>query len=315
MALPSPHLATALLLLLATPASAKMVCTHGSARRTVAVESRAESAPVPCSVRYTKEPEGIDTILWRAEVDRAFCEDKAADLAARLRVSGWRCLEAPAPGVATERPTPAPASARAEPRPPPAPPVSAGPTQPMPVFPSTASDRADASHLANPGAPPKTPVASIEAPPPALSPPARTLREGVARDPRMRFYSQSVGEATLREALRLVPVDLNGDGRDELFVQVDLPALCGEAPCTWDLFEVGADGSLASLGVQQIVDWRVLGDRSQGFPDLAVRTLHSGDAEYGVYRFELGLYRRVDERVSSELFASGDERLPAVSAP
>lgn len=315
MAFPLVRAALSLALCLSAPAAAAVVCTHGEARRSVDVESSAEPAPVPCVVRYTKQPEGVDTVLWSAERDRGFCEDRAADLVERLEGAGWSCVAStrePPPVSAGPPPTIPPVSAN---RPPPAARAVAPPVSRQPA-PDADPDPMRSSPAAAPALP-KTPVASIEAPPPVASDPtpAGSLRERIVHDPRMRFYRQSYGETALRDGLRLVPVDLNGDGRDELFVQVDLAALCDASPCTWDLFELAEDGSLASLGVRQVVDWRALGSRSQGFPDLAVRTLAPGEAEYRVYRFELGMYRSVEDRVSSEIFAIDDERLPPVSAP
>ena len=56
------------------------------------------------------------------------------------------------------------------------------------------------------------------------------------------------------------------------------------------------------------------GDRSHGYPDLAVRFVGGGEAEYGVFRFELGMYRVIEESASSDVFASESTPSPT-SAP
>lgn len=262
---PRPLLAFLLVALLPAPAPADTTCTLGTARRLVSVEPA--TGGVPCAVRYTKEPGGLDEVLWRAESDRRFCEEKAADLVGRLLNAAWTC-DGEVPG--------APPGARADAPPNRLPPIAA----------------------------PPPPIERIEEPPPEFQPEPLTLRDRIVLDPRMRFYRSSFGEAALREALRILPVDLNQDGRDELFLQVDLPQVCGDAACTWDLFELRPDMSLAALGVRGVMDWRVLADRHGGYPDLAVRFAGGVEAEYGVLRFELGMYRLVEESVSPDVFAS-----------
>jgi hypothetical protein len=74
------------------------------------------------------------------------------------------------------------------------------------------------------------PVAEIEEPPPLLDTRPATLRQRLVADPRLRFYRSSFGEEVLRDALRIASVDLNDDGREELFLKVDLPELCRDEP-------------------------------------------------------------------------------------
>lgn len=307
----TPRLPLVVLLVALQPAlaSADATCANGVAERSIVVEPAAGGAP--CTVRYTKEPGGYDEVLWRAKSDRHFCDEKAADVVGRLVAAGWVCdgetadaaRPDPAPLVASPAPAVTPTTpARTDVAPPALPSVSAPPV----AVPSIAAPPGANS----PVAPPPLPIARIEAPPPEFEPEPLSLRDRIVLDPRMRFYRSSFGEATFREGLRIVPVDLNRDDRDELFLQVDLPEVCGDAPCTWDLFELRPDGSLAALGVRRVVAWRVLAERRDGYPDLAVRFAGAGtgtgtgEAEYGVFRFELGMYRAIGESVSSDVFAS-----------
>lgn len=285
-----PSLFFFLFVLLPAPVWASALCTLGEARRSVEVEPAPGGASVPCAVRYTKESGGHDQVLWRAQSDRLYCEKKAALLIGRLRDAGWAC-KGDEPGVA--RPLPA----REAPTTPPADPA---PPRARVEVPAVATSPLETPAVSAP--PP--PIARIEAPPPAFEPEPLSLRERIVLDPRMRFYRSSFGDAALGEALHIVPVDLNADGRDELFLQVDLPELCGETACTWDLFELRPDGALATLGVRGVVDWRALPERSNGYPDLAVRFISGGEAEYGVLRFELGMYRVIEQSATSEVFAS-----------
>ena len=49
---------------------------------------------VPCDVVYKKQTEGFeDQVLWSAENDEAYCEEKARELVANLESWGWVCME------------------------------------------------------------------------------------------------------------------------------------------------------------------------------------------------------------------------------
>ncbi len=253
----------AMLLLTPSFTAADTVCSYGAAERSVRVEAPPGQS-TPCAVRYRKTPEGRDDVLWRAQVDRAYCEDKARGLVALLRGAGWDC----------------------------APAVSAPP--PLTLEPSPTPERAAA------------PVARIETPPAEDAPP--TLRDRLVRDARLRFYRNSYGESALRDALRIFPIDLNGDGSTELFLQVALPELCSDSSCTWDLYQLAPDGSLATLGVRGVLEWRALSDRRNGYPDLAVRFAPDAEAEFGAFRFELGMYRPLEPSADSGVGPLGAAR-------
>lgn len=68
-------------------------CSKNDDVREVHVE-RSTSAPVPCHVLYKKQTEGVeDQILWNANNDATYCEEKAQGLIAKLESLGWVCTE------------------------------------------------------------------------------------------------------------------------------------------------------------------------------------------------------------------------------
>jgi hypothetical protein len=82
--------------LLAAPLSAyadSWSCSHDNDVREVHIE-RTTSSPVPCNVVYRKQTEGVeDQILWSANNDDSYCDEKAQGLVAKLESSGWVCTE------------------------------------------------------------------------------------------------------------------------------------------------------------------------------------------------------------------------------
>ncbi|MDC1287442.1 hypothetical protein N8198_06110 [Gammaproteobacteria bacterium] len=79
-------------LTLPTAANAESwVCEHGNLVREINVE-RETANPVPCSVKYDKEAEGLgSSVLWTAVADGAYCDAKANGLAEKLTSLGWSC--------------------------------------------------------------------------------------------------------------------------------------------------------------------------------------------------------------------------------
>lgn len=68
-------------------------CSKSNDVREVHIE-RSTSAPVPCHVLYKKQTEGVeDQILWNANNDATYCEEKAQGLIAKLESVGWVCTE------------------------------------------------------------------------------------------------------------------------------------------------------------------------------------------------------------------------------
>lgn len=68
-------------------------CSKSNDVREVHVE-RTTPEPVPCHVLYKKQTEGVeDQVLWNANNDAAYCEEKAQGLIAKLESVGWVCTE------------------------------------------------------------------------------------------------------------------------------------------------------------------------------------------------------------------------------
>jgi hypothetical protein len=90
---------------------AETACTYGDMVRRVVIMSE-PGASVPCEVHYFKDSEapGEDQVLWSASSQAGYCEEKAAEMVARLEGWGWDCGAA-APSAAAE---PAEASEPAE---------------------------------------------------------------------------------------------------------------------------------------------------------------------------------------------------------
>lgn len=68
-------------------------CSHDNLVREVHIE-RTTSAPAPCNVVYKKQTEGVeDQILWSANSDESYCEEKAQAFVTKLESWGWVCAE------------------------------------------------------------------------------------------------------------------------------------------------------------------------------------------------------------------------------
>ena len=68
-------------------------CSHDDLVREVIIEYP-QGGSLPCDVVYKKQTEGVeDQVLWSAENEEGYCEDRARELVARLESSGWVCLE------------------------------------------------------------------------------------------------------------------------------------------------------------------------------------------------------------------------------
>jgi len=67
------------------------ICEQGTLVREINVE-RATANPVPCSVNYNKQAEGLgSSVLWTAAADGSYCDVKANGLAEKLAGLGWSC--------------------------------------------------------------------------------------------------------------------------------------------------------------------------------------------------------------------------------
>ena len=80
------------LLILPTAVHAESwICEQGTLIREINVV-RETANPVPCSVQYNKETEGLgSSVLWAASADVSYCDIKANELAAKLEGLGWSC--------------------------------------------------------------------------------------------------------------------------------------------------------------------------------------------------------------------------------
>lgn len=72
--------------------SGKYQCTYGEMQRRVEV-AHEPGVEVPCSVHYFKDTEmpGEQQVLWSAQNDSAYCQDKATEFVAKLEGWGWDC--------------------------------------------------------------------------------------------------------------------------------------------------------------------------------------------------------------------------------
>lgn len=87
-------------------------CRHGDDVREIHIQ-RTTSEPVPCSVVYKKLTEGVeDQVLWTAENDASYCDEKARAFVEKQTGWGWTCVETIQ--TMTESNTEAPAAAPAE---------------------------------------------------------------------------------------------------------------------------------------------------------------------------------------------------------
>ena len=68
-------------------------CRHDNDVREVHMMQTTD-APVPCQVVYKKLTEGVeDQVLWNAQNDASYCEEKAAAFVEKLEGLGWTCVE------------------------------------------------------------------------------------------------------------------------------------------------------------------------------------------------------------------------------
>ncbi|MCW8875459.1 MAG: hypothetical protein OQJ89_05240 [Kangiellaceae bacterium] len=64
------------------------ICTHGTFERKVEVVYP-QGGETPCEVQYTKE--GKMNVVWYAEAEIGYCEDKASTFIEKLKGWGWNC--------------------------------------------------------------------------------------------------------------------------------------------------------------------------------------------------------------------------------
>lgn len=86
----------AILILLATNAessavSQTYVCGNGNATRTIEIVRDDPSQSIPCQVLYRTSADAGKRVLWAAQAQPGFCEDKSRELVGKLEDGGWRC--------------------------------------------------------------------------------------------------------------------------------------------------------------------------------------------------------------------------------
>ena len=64
------------------------LCTFQNIERKIAVVYTQDSL-TPCEVQYTKEADM--QVLWSANAQTGYCEEKAANLVEKLKGWGWQC--------------------------------------------------------------------------------------------------------------------------------------------------------------------------------------------------------------------------------
>jgi hypothetical protein len=71
----------------------KALCNIGDVMRRVEVHYYENDKPVPCEVHYYKETEepGEDRVLWRADSETGYCENKMTAFVGELTGFGWYC--------------------------------------------------------------------------------------------------------------------------------------------------------------------------------------------------------------------------------
>ena len=91
--------------LLALPFSAfaeSWSCRHDNDVREIHIVQETDAA-VPCSVVYKKLTEGVeDQVLWTANNDASFCQEKAQAFVDKQIGWGWTCVETIADETVTE---------------------------------------------------------------------------------------------------------------------------------------------------------------------------------------------------------------------
>jgi hypothetical protein len=65
------------------------VCTRGGSERIIEVVYHQPDSKVPCDVKYTKS-EGTE-ILWSANNEVGYCENKATEFTIQSASRGWSC--------------------------------------------------------------------------------------------------------------------------------------------------------------------------------------------------------------------------------
>ena len=80
-------------------------CRHDNNVREIHIKLETD-APAPCSVIYKKLTEGVeDQVLWTAQNDGNYCEEKAKAFVEKQIGWGWTCVETISDEINTEEST------------------------------------------------------------------------------------------------------------------------------------------------------------------------------------------------------------------
>ncbi len=82
----------------------RTVCSHGNQTRIIEVKYTGEGT-IPCEVHYTKD--SGSQVLWSAQTEGGYCEQKAAEFVEKQRGWGWECETTVAAAENTTTETPA----------------------------------------------------------------------------------------------------------------------------------------------------------------------------------------------------------------
>ena len=82
----------AFLVFVAESTASSWTCRNGDLIRQVTVFYPNAPAQLPCKVYYSKTTENaMPRVLWRAENEVNYCEQKAEELVRKLSAFGWQC--------------------------------------------------------------------------------------------------------------------------------------------------------------------------------------------------------------------------------
>ena len=94
LSLPSLSFAIALLAIPFSSQAESWSCRHNNDVREIHIQTDSPSSSIPCRVVYKKLTEGVeDRVLWNAQNDASYCEEKAKAFVEKQIAWGWTCVE------------------------------------------------------------------------------------------------------------------------------------------------------------------------------------------------------------------------------
>ncbi len=93
----------------------KYQCSYGDLTRRVEILTE-PGVPVPCEVHYYKDTEapGDKQVLWSAQAQVGYCEEKTEAFVAKLEGWGWDCGRSAEPAAEPEEPVAEPVEEEAD---------------------------------------------------------------------------------------------------------------------------------------------------------------------------------------------------------